>query len=111
MALEGSFKPAVRRALEELERDFPGCRITAQDDGEGGANVIMEDLDLGPPYEQDKTWVGFRIGFQYPASDVYPHFVRADLKRLDGRPLGEGISVATFWDRPAIQVSRRSNNL
>jgi hypothetical protein len=111
MAFEGNFKSAVKRALEELERALPDSRVTAQEDGEGGANVTIEQIVLGLPYEQDHTWVGFRIGFQYPASDVYPHFVRPDLKRLDGKSLGDGMSTSSFLGRPAIQVSRRSNNL
>lgn len=111
MVPEGNYTPAVRSALEDLERAFPDHRITVQEDGEGGAYVTMEDLELGPPYEQATTWVGFRIGFQYPYADVYPHLVREDLKRLDGRPLGEGMSPASFLGKPAVQISRRSNNL
>ena len=111
MIPEGNYTAAVRRALEELERAFPDSLMTVQEDGEGGATVIIEGMELGAPYEQAATWVGFRIGFQYPYADVYPHFVREDLKRHDGRPLGEGMSLASFVGRSAIQVSRRSNNL
>ncbi len=111
MPIEGNYKPAVRRALEELERAHPDARLTAQEDGEGGALVLLEDVGLGPPYEQAATWIGFRIGFQYPNADVYPHYVRGDLKRIDGRPLGEGMSASSFLGRPAIQISRRSNHL
>jgi hypothetical protein len=111
MVIEGDYKPAVRRALEELERAYSGAGLTVREDGEGGAFVIIEAVELGPPFEQDETWVSFRIGFQYPTADVYPHHVRGDLKRIDGRPLGEGMSAGTFLDRPAIQISRRSNQL
>ena len=110
MAIEGDCKEAVRRALEELERAHPG-RVTAKGDGEGGAIVLIEDIELGSPYEQASTWVGFHVGFQYPIADVYPHHVRGDLKRADGRAVGEGMSVSTFEGRPSIQISRRSNHL
>ncbi len=49
--------------------------------------------------------------FQYPYANVYPHFVRGDLTRSDGQPLGEGTSVTTFDSRSAVQLSRRSNRL
>ena len=50
-----------------------------------------------------------RIPFNCPYADVYPHFVRGDLTRLDGQPLGEATSPGTFDGRPAVQISRRSN--
>ncbi|GIK83306.1 MAG: hypothetical protein BroJett024_44110 [Alphaproteobacteria bacterium] len=111
MAIDGEYKQAVRRALEELERAYPDTGFSCRPDGEGGAFVMFEALPLGAPYEQSTTWMAFRIGFQYPNADVYPHYVRADLKRKDGRPLGEGMSTATYEGRSAVQVSRRSNKL
>lgn len=68
-------------------------------------------IPLGPPYAQADTWIGFQITFQYPYADVYPHFTRPDLTRLDGRALGEGFGTAQFRNQPAIQISRRSNKL
>jgi hypothetical protein len=82
-----------------------------RDDGEGGAYVIAEAVDPGGIYVQDQTWVGFRITFQYPYTDVYPHYVRGDLARKDGQPLGEAMAPTTFEERSAIQISRRSNHL
>lgn len=111
MAPQENYTPAVRRALEELERAFPDSAVIREQDGEGGAHVTVEDVPLGPPYRQTTTWVGFRLGFQYPYADVYPHFVRDDLTRLDGNALGAGLSAGRFREKPATQVSRRSNNL
>src|SRR5262249_23637850 len=85
--------------------------VTVREDGEGGAFVIIEGVDPGPLYQQTETWIGFRITFQYPYADVYPHFVRGDLSRRDGRPLGEGTGSAAFEGRPAIQLSPRANHL
>ena len=43
---------------------------------------------------------------------MYPHFVRSDLQRKDGRPLGEAVTGGhTFLGRSALQLSRRSNRL
>lgn len=104
-------KAAVQKAIEELRKTFPGTAVSVQEDGDGGAYVTLDPLALGGPYTQGDTWVGFHIGFQYPASDVYPHFVRSDLSRRDGAVLGEGMTSAQYLGRAAIQVSRRSNKL
>jgi hypothetical protein len=70
----------------------------------------VQGLSLGEKYAPSASWVGFAIGFQYPASDVYPHFVRSDLARVDGRPLGEAMTTGHTWNAgPAVQVSRRSH--
>jgi hypothetical protein len=103
--------PAVEEAIQEISRTFPGSRIEAVEDGSGGAFVILEDVPLGDPYQQPTSWIGFQITHTYPYADVYPHFVRHDLSRCDGKPLGEGMAIGAFRNRPAIQVSRRSNRL
>lgn len=102
--------PDVSKAIDEIRRSFPGAEISVREDADG-AVVIVDPVDLGEQYVQRETWIGFRITFQYPYADVYPHFVRGDLSRADGRRLGEGTSVTTFENRPAVQLSRRSNHL
>jgi hypothetical protein len=105
-------KPEVEHAIAEIREAYPETTVTARADGEGGAYVIVEEVDPGPVYQDGVTWIGFRITFQYPYSDIYPHFVRGDLARADGRGLGEGISQnQNFEGRPAVQISRRSNHL
>lgn len=101
--------PEVEHAIAELRETWPESAVTVRPDEEGGAYVIVERVLLGSPYAQEDSWVGFRIGFQYPYADVYPHFVRGDLSRADGKALGEAMTVTTFEGRPAIQVSRRTN--
>jgi hypothetical protein len=103
--------PEVATAIEESKRAFPACVVEVTDDGQGGAFVCVSPIDPGDAYTQTETWVGFQITFQYPYSDVYPHFVRGDLARLDGAGLGEGMSPASWQGRPAVQISRRSNHL
>jgi hypothetical protein len=104
-------KTAVQRAIDELRETFPGVAVSVEEDSDGGAYVTLESVPLGEPYAQVDTWVGFHISFQYPASDVYPHFVRGDLSRGDGGPLGVGMSNIQYRGQNAIQVSRRSNKL
>ena len=105
--------PEVVSAIEEIREAFPETTVAAHDDGSGGAYVIVDSVDPGTQYEQRSTWIAFQITFQYPVADVYPHFVRHDLSRVDKAGLGEGMSLGSFgFDaRPAIQVSRRSNRL
>lgn len=103
-------KSAVEQAIDEIRR-VEAKPLLIREDGEGGAYVILEQIDPGEPYVQTSTWIGFRISFQYPHADVYPHYVRGDLSRKDGRPLGAGTSITTFEGRPAVQLSRRSNNM
>lgn len=105
-------KPEVNRAIAEIREAYPETTVTVREDDEGGAYVIVEEADPGPVYRERATWIGFRITFQYPHSDTYPHYVRGDLSRADGRGLGEGMSQnQNFEGRPAVQISRRSNHL
>ncbi len=101
---------AVQAAVAEVEQAFPGHRLEVIPESQGGAYVIVYDLPIGNRYVLATTWVGFLITFQYPYADVYPHFVRADLRHADGTSLPGGFSGPTTWQgRQALQVSRRSN--
>lgn len=102
--------PEIERAIQELRESYPENDLTFAEDGHGGAQVTMHGFATGGALSPATTWVGFAITFQYPATDVYPHFVRDDLTRSDGRPLeGDGMSKAAWNGNPAIQLSRRSN--
>src|SRR5581483_5501282 len=103
--------PTVTQAIDEIRGSFPLATVTVRDDGEGGAYVRIEPVDPGSPYTQRETWIGFRITAQYPYADVYPLFVRHDLSRIDGQPVGEAMTPGNFDGQPAIQVSRRSSHL
>jgi len=103
--------PEIASAIKEIEQAVPESTVSLREDAEGGVYVIVDPVDPGPRYAQRETWIGFHVTFQYPYSDVYPHFVRGDLARADGQVLGEGTSATTFEGRPAIQLSRRSNRL
>lgn len=101
--------PEVQAAIVEIAAAYPN--VNAHPDGDGGAHVVVQDVPLGPAYAQRKTWVGFHITYAYPQADVYPHFVRADLSRVDGGALGNGTSGGQFRGQAAIQLSRRSTRL
>jgi hypothetical protein len=100
----------VQQAIAELKATFDPSAVVVEDDGQGGAFVIVESVALNGPYEQKETWVGFHLTGQFPYADIYPVFVRSDLHRADGMALGDGISPGqNFRARGAVQVSRKSN--
>ena len=103
--------PAVAEAIEEIRRTFDQCVVEVVPDGSGGAEVVVRGIPMGCPYVQPEVWLGFRMTFQYPYADVYPHFTDPELVRADGATLGGGFGTATFQGQPAIQISRRSNRL
>src|SRR2546430_13705206 len=106
-----ALKETVAQAVDEVGERFAGHEVHVREDGEGGAFVTVDELELGGVYAQRTTWLGARILHTYPYSDVYPHYCRGDLSRVDGRPLGDGTSTAQWEGKPAIQLSRRSNHL
>jgi hypothetical protein len=97
--------PELAAAIDEIRAAFAPSAVTVEEIGDGGAHVVIDSVELGAVYVQDDTWL------QYPLSDVYPHFVRPDLARVDRAPLGEATSPTTWHGRRAIQLSRRSNRL
>lgn len=100
----------VKNAIEELEATFIGSSITLSPDGSGGARVIIEHVPLSNIYHAPETWIGGHLVALLPYADVYPLFVRGDLQRVDGKPLGTGLAIGhVFEGRQAVQVSRRSN--
>lgn len=111
----------VAKAIADLRTSFPELRVV--DDGSGGAIVLIDNVPLGPPFKQERTWVGFTIASTCPYADTYPHYFREDLSRIDGQDLKAPIHVGGHkfppaasagdeggtFDRQAIMVSRRSN--
>lgn len=103
----------ILNAIDELRETFPEAEITYDADGQGGAWVTIDQVPLGPAFVPEASWMAFQITHPYPEADVYPHFVRADLQRVDGNPHGEGFAVTSYGplNVQAMQLSRRSNNL
>jgi hypothetical protein len=102
----------VEHAIEDIKAAFDGHRVDVEPESQGGAYVVVNDLPISDKYAPTKTWFGFLITFQYPRADIYPHFVDAQIRRLDGRPHGAGFSGPIQWQgRAALQISRRSNRL
>lgn len=102
--------PEVQRAIAEIEQTFSGHPIEVEVEAQGGAYVIVHDLPLGEQYLPSTSWLGFTISYMYPHADVYPHYLDASLRRVDGLVQGAGLQFPVNWrNRQVIQVSRRSN--
>ena len=110
MTTPNGLTPEVSQAIQEIRIQFTDIQVVVRPDGDGGGYVIVESVPLSEIYLQTETWMGFHITYLYPDADVYPLFVRPDLTRVDGRPLGQGTSLETFEGQPAQQISRRSNH-
>ena len=104
-------KRDVANAIEELKRAFPSSDVCSQEDGDGGAYVIVEDVAIGYQYQPSSTWLGGHITALYPYADVYPLFMADNVRRVDGVPFESPITPeAQFFERPALQISRRNNH-
>ena len=87
--------PAVAKAIEEIRCTFDRCAVEAEPDGSGGAVVVVRGIPMGCPYVQTEVWIGFRLTFQYPYADVYPHFTWRLAERGE-RP--KVLGCETRWD-------------
>lgn len=104
-------KSTVEEAVTEIRDAFPDTEVTTTEDGDGGAHVLVNRVPLADFYAQRDTWVGFHITHTYPFSDVYPHFVRHDLRYTNGTSLRNGLSSEhNYQGRKAVQISRKSNH-
>ncbi|MGV4982924.1 hypothetical protein ACVB8X_16325 [Streptomyces sp. NRAIS4] len=100
--------PAIAEAVEAVRSHFVGHPVAVRTDGAGGVVVIIEDVPVGSAYVPSVTWLGFQISAAYPDADVYPHYTGV-LTRADGQPHGPAMQQVQWQDRPAMQISRRSN--
>jgi hypothetical protein len=103
-------KQDVAEAIEELKKKFPDSSLTVEDDGAGGARVILDNVAIGERFAPSRTWLGAHIPALYPYADIYPVFMGSEISRRDGMPFTPPITPnANFAGRPAIQISRRNN--
>lgn len=108
-----SFTGDVAEAIEVIRTTFADASVAVEEDGLGGAWVVVDPVPAGPSYSQETTWIGFQIQYLSPTTDVYPHFVRGDLVRKDGSDLGASFQRVPSWGPhgvPAVQVSRANRH-
>lgn len=103
-------KPEVVKAIESLCEHFEPPDFELEADGTGGAKVRFGPVQLGDVYEQAESWIGAHIPALIPYADIYPIFLRGDLRRKDQAALVVPMTQGhTFMGKSATQVSRRSN--
>ena len=103
-------KLQVTNAIEELKRAFPCSGVTICGDGDGGAHVIVEDVEIGENFQPSSTWLGGHIPALYPYADIYPLFISCEVSRVDGVEFDVPITQGPqYLDRPTLQISRKNN--
>ncbi len=114
-------KQAVQQSIEEIKAAGVGANVEVKEDPDGGAYVLVDGVDISSAFEPSTSWIAFQIVWSYPDADCYPHFIVPEVTYVgsgaapnvhaDGNlPTSMTRSaVAPGFDRPAIQVSRRSN--
>jgi hypothetical protein len=111
----------VETSLKALQEGMAGHAVRVQEDGSGGAYVIVDDIEIGDHYAPTRSWVGFHVTFAEDA-DIYPHFIDPGVRYVGPGPapnehpdgnlptaMSRGQTMPGF-ELPAIQVSRRSNH-
>jgi hypothetical protein len=109
--------PAVAAAITSIEHQAPG-RLIHWPDGNGGTHALIDNVELGDPFAQSSTWVAFHLPHTLPDGDIYPVWMRPDLARIDGGPIGKTNAAGqnfmhqnqTWLTEPAVMVSLRSNS-
>ncbi len=102
-------KSAVEQAVAEIRAALPKHQVDMEADTDGGAYVTVHGLHIGDQHAPASSWVAFHIVYQYPHADIYPFHCVAELRRVDGNPLGAGTSQAQWRGNPATVLSRKSN--
>lgn len=103
-------KQGVADAIEGLKKSFSPSAVIYNEDGQGGAYVFVESVDIGKRFVPSVTWMGGHITAHHPYADIYPVFIDAAVCRVDGQKFNEAVTHGhSFAGRPAIQISRRNN--
>lgn len=105
----------VAEAVGEIRTAFPGHQVDVAADDQGGAFVRVHEIDIGTAFAPNVSWIGFQITFQYPFADVYPHYLRPDLARVNRQAFVQPFHPGHTFSWPgggtaALMVSRRSNH-
>jgi hypothetical protein len=101
----------VEEAIKELESAYGVQNVQVTADTDGGAYIMVSNLNIGEKYIPSVIWCRFRITHMYPQAQVYPHFVNLELKRTDGAALGTGFaSPVKHNEVETVQISRSSKN-
>lgn len=104
--------PSVLAAIESLRKAYPHSEVMVlAEDGQGGAFVTVESVELGDKFVPETTWLGAHLPSNLPYADIYPVFMGQDVVRADGEVFVAPVTAGEWQSRPAWQISRRNNRL
>jgi hypothetical protein len=98
----------VSAAIEEIAAEFDGTR--SEPDGEGGAFVAVEGIEIGERWAPQVITLEFQLLFNYPFAAIYPYYAPAELRRADGGELPPALQQVGWRERQVTQVSLRSTH-
>jgi hypothetical protein len=98
----------VSVGLQQLEEVFTG-RVRHEPDGEGGAFVVVEEIELGEHWSARTAELAFHLAYNYPASSIYPYYLQPDIVPAGGA-FPQALQRVEWRGSPMIQVSLRQEN-
>lgn len=102
-----SHSPEIEVALAELQEAFPG-QISYDDDGQGGVDVTVADLELGPGWEPPRAALTFNVAYNYPFTPIYPYYLPGGTRPIVGQP--QALQNVAWKGANVVQVSLRMTN-
>jgi hypothetical protein len=97
---------AIAAAVAELERDFGS--VAVEPDGEGGAFVRVEDVDVGEGWVPRLVPIEFQVQYNYPFAAIYPYYTVPEIRRANGSGWPSGLQRVDWRGRQVAQISLRS---
>lgn len=99
-----SLTPEIEAALSELREAFPG-KVSHGDDGQGGVDVTVADLELGPRWERPRAALTFNLAYNYPFTPIYPYYLPEGTSPIGGWP--QALQNVAWKGANVVQVSLR----
>jgi len=97
----------VADALAEIEAHY-GRRASHEPDGQGGALVVIQDVELPSSWGRKSASLQFIIPFNFPAIPPYPYYVPQNAQPPP--PWHQALQPIEWRGEPMIQVSLRNVN-
>lgn len=102
-----SLNPEIAEAVEEILAHF-GHRASREPDGQGGALVTVEDVDLPASWARQTAPLRFMVPYNFPATPPYPFYLPKDVQ--PPTPWHQAMQPIEWRGEQMIQVSLRNNN-
>jgi hypothetical protein len=97
----------VADAIGEIEAHY-GRRASHEPDGQGGALVVLKEVELPSSWARRKAPLQFVIPFNFPATPPYPYYLPQDVQPPP--PWHQAMQPIEWRGAQMIQVSLRNSN-